>query len=556
MKLMELYRSILSAAWLEADKEGFISDVSEPSLKAPFLVGEKRLVLPMDNQLAADKSKITLFHPLFEYITRTESDVTVAYRRQLSETMGLRFFGLMSELLVLAGSQKKHAKLSPEQSEFLALVPDADEAMYKAWKQLGEAMPVGQNQRVFCSIYLKRGGVIDGKAHQRVAVTSFPLYEALIEDGKRREEEMESRRKHKKADEKQATLPNETYGVHLRAKDRESFIKLIEYMVPNIMVEHAYSVPSDSNIAPTIAAIMGAAERLGGAVNMLVDRFLPVIGESLESFRMEDNWVPDFMNLAPLQAQIRMIPMQEGNEGGTVKTEALAAEATGHQGPVTKAEAAPSAPATTQAPAAQQAVPAAAPVQEETTERKLPAGFKLPSAPSHPQQPQGYQPGGYPQQQPYPQAQPQYPQQGYPQQQPQYPYPPQPQYPGPGYGYPQQPPPGYGYPPPNPDPYGIYQQPQQPQYPYPPPQQPPQGYPQQGHPQQPPGPAPTDSHGRVSFRDAMARSPALQTTAYTQQMQQYQAQQPYGYGAPQQPVTAENWGQQQQGYQPGYQRRF
>jgi hypothetical protein len=391
MELLDLYRLILKAAGAETDKEGYVS-IMEDGQKQPFFVEGERLVLPTDEHLAGDKKGIVLFHPLLEYITRAEPPVMAAYRRQLAESLHIRFLALGCELLTIAASQKKHAQLNPEQKEFLTYVPDADEQMLKNWMALIEAMEPGQNQKIFTSIYLRRGGKFEGKIHQRVAVVTFPLYEQLVKDGEEREALMEQRKANKKKDEKLPTIPNETYGVALRTKDRESFIKMIQYMVPGVENEGAYWAASDSQIAPNIDAVMHAAERVGGALNTLVDRFKSVIGDGVEALRMEDRWVESFVNLAPLAPKIKMLPMQKGNEGGLVKSAeaqaALAQEAVGAQTPPGKVEVEQ---ATTAAP------------EEEAA---APSGFRLPPRrePAHHAQPAYHAP-----QQQAPQHHPQHP---------------------------------------------------------------------------------------------------------------------------------------------------
>lgn len=401
MKLLDLYRSILAASGLETDKEGFVSIAGEEG-KEPFFVDGKRTVLPTPEHMAnPEKDKIVLFHPLFEYVTRAESSVMAAYRRQLGEHLSNSFMAAGLELLTIASSQKMHASLNPEQLEFLSNVPDADEQMFHTWVKLIGAMPPGQNQKTFCSIYLRRGGKFQDKVHQRVAVVNFPLYQQLVKDGQEREAAMEARKSVKKdAKEKLAAIPNETWGVKLRAVDRQAFIKLIEYMVPGIADEQTYWAASNSQIAPNIDAVMHAAELIGGALNALVDRFESA-GSIFPKLRMEDAWVPDFVNLAPLQVEIRMIPMQQGNEGGVAKAAATAAEA---EAIAREAQGAVTPPGKVEAVGV--AAPVAAPAAVAEEEERAPAGFRLPHARQAPQAPvqaphvpQQYQ-GGYPQQTP------------------------------------------------------------------------------------------------------------------------------------------------------------
>src|SRR6185312_4800946 len=321
MELLPLYKSILKAGHLVVDDEGFIKRIWKGK-KEPWLINGKSVVLPTDAQLKTPSAETIVFHPLFEFLTRAESEVTAEYRRTVTERLHLSFLALASELLTIAASQDMHAKLTPEQSEFLSFVPEADGQMLKTFEELCDAMPEGQNQKAFVSMYLKRGGIVQGKSAHRAAIVTFPLYKQLVEDGQKREAEMNAR-KHvpkkkdeKKEEEKLLPIPNETYGVKLRKIDREAFIKLFEYMVPGIAEVDSYSATSNSNIAPSMDAIMHAVQNLAAPLNDMVERFKGKLSESAQIIlRVEDAWVPEFVNLAPLQVQIRMIPMQDGNDG-------------------------------------------------------------------------------------------------------------------------------------------------------------------------------------------------------------------------------------------------
>jgi hypothetical protein len=411
-KLIPLYKSILKAAHLVTDEEGFIKKIRGDT-KEPWFIDNLPAVLPLDEQLKQPPGTTTIFHPLFEHLARGESKQVAEYRRALTERLHLTFMAMASELLTIAASQQMHATLTPEQSEFLSFVPEADETMLKKFDALWKAMPDGQNQKAFVSMYLKKGGVLHGKSVHRAAIVSFPLYKQLVEDGEKREAEMEARKKQPKkkdakADDKLPAVPNETYGVSLRQVDRDSFIKLFQYMVPGIDEADAYSAASNSNIAPSLDAVMHSAERLAGPINDLVERFGDKLSETARIImRVEDKWVDDFVNLAPLQAEIRMIPFPETAAVQTPEmkkaVEAEARTIVEHvKTPAYLGQAAEQAPAASES----------APVEE----KHAPAGFSLPPKTIPPTA----QPAHVPQQQPqmpypgaaYPGAP--YPQPGYP----------------------------------------------------------------------------------------------------------------------------------------------
>lgn len=391
-KLLPLYRSVLKAAHLVCDEEGFIKKI-QGKKKEPWLIGGKSVVLPTDEHLKSGSDATVVFHPLFEYLTRGESEVVLEYRRTVTERLHLSFLALATQLLTIAGSQQQHAQLTPEQSEFLSFVPEADAKMLENFEALTNAMPLGQNQKSFVSMYLKRGGSLEGKTAHRMAVVTFPLYKQLVEDGQNREAEMTARKNKPKPKDgtkapKLDPVPNSTYGVDLRQVDREAFIKLFEYMLPNLQTPDSYSAISNSNIAPSMDALMHAVQNLAGPLNDLVDRFKNRLSEPAQIIlRVEDGWVPDFVNLAPLQVEIRMIPMQAGNDGATVPgkvTNSVEAEAHGNleapapvMGTPVPMTQVPGTPYVAEAPAA----------AEEVADEAAPSGFRLP-----PKRPQVIQP--------------------------------------------------------------------------------------------------------------------------------------------------------------------
>lgn len=425
MKLLELYKSILKAAHLLADEEGLISRFKYGK-KEPFFVGEERLVLNTPEQLKVAGAGTVVFHPLFEYLTRGESPVMAEYRRVVTERLHDSFLAMAYKLIEIAASQQQHALLTPEQSEFLSYLPEADGTMLENFEKLVSAMPEGQNQKAFVSMFLRRGGKLEDKTHHRVAIVTFPLYKQLVKDGEEREAEMARRKdikKDEKKDEKKAPLPkvpNETYGVELRGKDRESFIKLFEYMLPNIAVPDAYSSASNSTIAPSMDAVMHSVEKLAGPLNDLVNRFENRLEGAAALLSVEDAWVPEFVNLAALQLEIRKTPMQAGNEGEAAKVAsgkadmaAIEAEARGSTGPVPRVEIAGNPQESTPsqvgsvADDAEEAPPGfrLLPKRDEPVRHHLPVGHHPGPAPGQaPYQPPGqggyYPPGQVPYQQP------------------------------------------------------------------------------------------------------------------------------------------------------------
>lgn len=310
MKLFELYKYLLKTAGYTVTEDNFISRLLPDGKVKPALVKGKRLVLPTPEHLAHPEDKV-LFHPLSENILRGESAVLEDFRLSLNVKLNVTIGMIAFQLLRIATSTATHAKLSPDQSEFLSKVKNADEKTLDTFKKLMMAMDLTQSQKAFVSIFLKRGGLVHGKKHSRVGVVSFPLYEELVKGGK------------------------EIYGVTLRVKDIDSLKALFEYMIPNIDKKEAHNRGSDSEVAPYLDSLMKAFMSVAGPLNDLIELFHnqlddPKAGDSedgptvSDTLRFEDSWVDTFDNLAVMVPEIRLIPMQSGNEGTSLKTNAPA----------------------------------------------------------------------------------------------------------------------------------------------------------------------------------------------------------------------------------------
>ena len=317
MKILDLYKSILKAASLEADAGGYISMVMGES--KPVLVGGKRLVLPQPEQLSnPDWSERVAFHPLVENILRGESEVLTKFRQVLNLRLNYVLGVVFYEMVLLSASPAEHAKLTPDQGAFLSRVKDSDERTVKDLKKILDAMPLNQTQKSFVNIFLKRGGNIGDRRYSRVGVVSFPLYQEL-------------------------TRPNydgSVFGVKLRVKDRASFTALLEYIMPDIADVNNYHRGSDSKIAPFLDSLMKAFVAVASPLNDLIEMFGSVFDEP-EKLVFESAWLESFENLDSYSVEIRTIPALDGNQGTstkapTVTSSAATAETTTAAVPVTQ----------------------------------------------------------------------------------------------------------------------------------------------------------------------------------------------------------------------------
>lgn len=302
--LLKFYGELLDSAGLKHDKDGYISSMegNKPVMvKMTGFKDLKRLVLPTDGQMSnlVGDSKCVAFHPGSENIMRGESEVMAEYRSALGIKLNFSFSLLIAELLALAAEPARHAKLKPDQHEFLSHVKKADEQTLNTFAALLKQMPLDQTVKQFVHIYLKKAARLKGVNYKRAAIVSFPLYKELKEmpDGDR------------------------VWGVKLRVKDRESLISVIEYVLPGLVQDESYSRGSSSDVAPSLDALMRSYVALGSNINDAVDLFGNVLASAKE-LALPSEWMDLMNDQDRLARAVRSIPPLSGNEGLVNKTEA------------------------------------------------------------------------------------------------------------------------------------------------------------------------------------------------------------------------------------------
>ena len=303
MDIIKLYKALLKVGNLNTSEDGFISSVNISGEEKPVMIDGKRLVLPIVNHLSNPKPESQIiFHPLSENMLRNESIVLDRYRAIINIRLRYVISTVTHSLLTIATSVAEHSKLTPDQLEFLSVVKNADAKTLDVFEKILEKMPANQIKASFVNIYIKRGGLHNGVKFSRVGIVNFPFYEELKE------------------------CENEIYGVKLRVKDKETFIKLFEYIFPNISVAGSYNRPSNSTIAPNLDALMKTIITVAGPINDQITLFSNLI-DGAENLAFNSEWVDTFDNLEVMVPQIRLIPMQAGNEGSAdnVRKDAIVA---------------------------------------------------------------------------------------------------------------------------------------------------------------------------------------------------------------------------------------
>lgn len=289
MKLLDLYKSILKTAALTVDKDNMVS-VAMRGTTMPFTVKGKRMVLPAREHLSnPDKESIVLFHPLSENILGNESQVMEKFRSAINMRLNYVLGTLIENLLVLGTSSGEHCKLTPDQSDLLLVTREADEKTLTNWRAILKNMGMGDKDKCIVHMFLKRGGKVNGRTYNRAVIVNFPLYEELKAN------------KH-------------VYGVTLRNRDHDTYLKLLEFILPGIDIPHHFDRGSESDIGPFLDALMRGVMAVASRINNVVDAYKDFL-ENPEEFRYDEEWVEAFDNLNQFLGEIRAIPMQAGNTG-------------------------------------------------------------------------------------------------------------------------------------------------------------------------------------------------------------------------------------------------
>lgn len=300
--IVGFYQQLMTNAGMVVSEEGHVSTQLVPGVeKNPTLVKGKRLVLPTQAQLrSASAENSIIFHPLSENLLRGESDVMAVFRSHVNKRLNLALAYLTVGLMDLAIATDKHPKLSPDQSLYLSVVKHADTKTMDILQEVTAKMMVDETENSFVHMYIKRGGIMGGRKHSRVCVTSFPMYEELAK-------EPESRK------------PITLMGEKLRKVDRECLLGLMRFILPNISEQQAYWGSSNSQIAPTLDAIMRSVAAIATRINDVAVMYSDYIDE-VDSITYDLDHLKVLDNLESIVAEIRMIPMQLGNEGSVAQT--------------------------------------------------------------------------------------------------------------------------------------------------------------------------------------------------------------------------------------------
>lgn len=318
--LIQIYKDILSTAWMSANEKGVISRLIDPETgeKSPVMIEDntdnkkkKTAVLPIkENLVGLDSNEFLVIHPLNENPSKPASPVVDFLRRMMSVRLNWVLSTMLPELLVFASSPAKHDLLKPEQLDILTCLADAGKDSASKFLKLLEASKAKNGHfSTIVSVYLTRGGVVKEKTFHRAAIVKFTLYEELIKAGS----------------------DNVVMGVKLSKKDRDLFKKLFERVIPGIDNPQHYNTGSNANVAPFMDSMMNTFLKLFSITNDMVENYKVVFSiPNLMTVPME--WSDELMDIDSLSSIVRLVPPQRGNEGDSRVDEKLREEHSANMG--------------------------------------------------------------------------------------------------------------------------------------------------------------------------------------------------------------------------------
>lgn len=294
MELLDIYKSILKFAGLEADAQGYVRLMGDDS-KDQFLVNGKALVLPTDEQLQTmNTAQKMAFHPLAESTIRGESLVIQKLKDAINTNLGLRFGYLGQELIRIVSSPAIQQRLTPEQTEVIIRIKDADETTIVNWNNTLRQLVLKRPTRGFLNVFLRRGGDYRGEKYARVGITTFPYYKELA--------------------------TGEQDVAKIRKKDIPTFMQIHQAIFPEIDIDEAYNYGFRGQVAPFLCTLLITSAKLAFRINEMVDLFKDYF-EDADMIRSDVSWLSSIENADSLGPLIRRIPLQEGNDGSLELTQ-------------------------------------------------------------------------------------------------------------------------------------------------------------------------------------------------------------------------------------------
>lgn len=281
-KLSKAYKDLLKVFKIEVNEDGglFIEGT-----KLPLMINKKPLVLPTRENVKnsvdvvdGEIVKVTeIFNPFDESAIKSENPALLKLKEVIERRVNFSF-AIMAEVLFTVLANEK--KFNIESMEFIELISEfnkyktpnlkslIDERTAKNFISIYKKISPGHVNGLFIHIYLKRGGKIEDKHFNRMAVISFPVYEKLNNL------------------KKDGTFE----GIKLRNKDIHAYQVLHEYIFKKSKDEllKGIQLGSEDINSPGTLALLQSYDFLSRKINKMIDLLLEldIDSEDLEEARL------------------------------------------------------------------------------------------------------------------------------------------------------------------------------------------------------------------------------------------------------------------------------
>lgn len=300
----DFYASILRSVGCAIHPDsGYVHILDGSTVNPPLTINKKQVLLPtqavLRNGLTNDQIG---FAPAGESVIRRESLVMKKLRELVTARITYVTMQVLEGLMDIAADHSKHPLLTPEQSEFLSVVPEVNEKTVQELSSVLDKIDNKGDNRLI-QIYIKSNGKMGDQVYKRLASVSFPIMEARQQEG------------------------HKIFGVGMRKANKKAVLDLLNWVFPNCEVAGTWNAGSHDMAAPSFQALMLAYGNLIERLNAIVELFgthlsgpIPLYSELL--------WWEGINDIAKWRAAIPTLP---GNDGEIVRDSVTGATPTTEQ---------------------------------------------------------------------------------------------------------------------------------------------------------------------------------------------------------------------------------
>lgn len=300
MDILSFYKGMLSAAGIAVDDNGYCFN-TVAGLNQPVTLSGKKLVLPTPEILDSNQwDKVVGFHPTSESVIRGESPVLRKLRKGFQNRLNYIIMKIFEHAVSIAANTAEHEKLSPAQTALIRVLSQADETTLKNIGRVNDAVELESTDNKFVNIYIKKEGMVGGKAFKRAAIVTFPFYQCM-----------------------ETTEPR-IFGVTVRQKDKKAFVAFMDYLLPKSNEAGTYDAGSHDLNMPALDSLLAAVGEMFIKLNDFVLLYQNLLPDA-EALVTNLDW---YDGVEQMDKYRTLIPALDGNQGISHRAEQDAKVAT------------------------------------------------------------------------------------------------------------------------------------------------------------------------------------------------------------------------------------